>query len=272
MDTQNYEKIYIDESQEFYLFNFKTKDINRIIPMHFHQELEVLYCISGKMKIWMDGQTVILTQGRFFVINSLVPHSTQSHESGEFVVFYFRPNLFLEKETRIRLSEHDHNREIYQQQITLIKQIFTSTQKKNPYIVFHQRSLLNKFIYILLNEFSTKEELNQRIKNRNKKIKDIIHLMQENYTAHLTLEELARLSGYTPTYLSRMFKESTGQTFTEYKKSLCIKHAINMIENTDFTLEIIAQKSGFANEKSLRTTFKEIIQMTPREYIKSIKR
>lgn len=87
---------------------------------------------------------------------------------------------------------------------------------------------MNEFIYILLKEFSTNEVLDQRTKNRNKKIKDIIHLMQENYASQLTLEELAHLSGYTATYLSRMIKESTGQTFSEYKKSLCLEHAINM--------------------------------------------
>lgn len=271
VDTQNYEKIYIDENQGFFLFSFQAKDINRIIPMHFHKEIEVLYCISGKMKIWVEGKIIILQPGQFFVINSLVPHSTQSHEQGEFVVFYFHSKLFLDKEARINVWEQKDKQDIYQQEIRLIQQIFASTQKEDSYIVFHQRSLLNEFIYILLKEFSTNEVLDQRTKNRNKKIKDIIHLMQENYASQLTLEELAHLSGYTATYLSRMIKESIGQTFSEYKKSLCLEHAINMIENTELTLEIIAQKSGFANEKSLRTAFKEAILMTPREYIKKIK-
>ena len=271
VDTQNYEKIYIDENQGFFLFSFQAKDINRIIPMHFHKEIEVLYCISGKMKIWVEGKIIILQAGQFFVINSLVPHSTQSYEQGEFVVFYFHSKLFLDKEARINVWEQKEKQDIYQQEIKLIQQIFASTQKEDSYIVFHQRSLLNEFIYILLKEFSTNEVLDQRTKNRNKKIKDIIHLMQENYASQLTLEELAHLSGYTATYLSRMIKESTGQTFSEYKKSLCLEHAINMIENTELTLEIIAQKSGFANEKSLRTAFKETMLMTPREYIKKIK-
>lgn len=271
VNTQNYEKIYIDENKGFFLFSFQAKDINRIIPMHFHKEIEVLYCISGKMKIWVEGKIIILQPGQFFVINSLVPHSTQSYEQGEFVVFYFHSKLFLDQEARINVWEQKDKQDIYQQEIKLIQQIFASTQEEDPYIVFHQRSLLNEFIYILLKEFSTNEVLDQRTKNRNKKIKDIIHLMQENYASQLTLEELAHLSGYTATYLSRMIKESTGQTFSEYKKSLCLEHAINMIENTELTLEIIAQKSGFANEKSLRTAFKKAMLMTPREYIKKIK-
>lgn len=169
MDTQNYEKIYTDENKGFFLFSFQAKDINRIIPMHFHKEIEVLYCISGKMKIWVEGKIIILQPGQFFVINSLVPHSTQSYEQGEFVVFYFHSKLFLDQEARINVWEQKDKQDIYQQEIKLIQQIFASTQEEDPYIVFHQRSLLNEFIYILLKEFSTNEVLDQRTKNRNKK-------------------------------------------------------------------------------------------------------
>lgn len=269
---KNYEKIYIDGNQEFYLFSFKTKDVNRVIPLHFHQEIEVLYCISGKIKIWIGGETIVLTPNHFFVINSLVPHSTQSYESGEFVVFYFRPNLFLKSQAWIQISDERENQIAYQKAISLINEIYDSTYKKDMYIVFHQRSLLNEFIYVLLKYFSIINNLSQRVKTRNNKIKEIIQLMQDNYLSQLTLEELAKLSGYTATYLSRMFKENTGQTFSEYKRSLCIEHAINMIENSDYTLEMIANESGFTNEKALRIAFKEVMKMTPREYIRNIKR
>ena len=268
MEIKNYEKIYIDGTQEFSLFSFTTRDTNRIIPLHYHQELEVIYCLSGKMKIWLEGKTIILEPNHFFVINSMVPHSTQSHESGTFVVLYFRPNLFLDQATRIHIEEMNRKQASYQQALGLIHQIFVSTTETDPYLVFHQRSLLNEFIYLLLKYFSTKEISSKRLMNRTNKVQKIIELMQENYTTQLSLEDLARLSGYTPTYLSRMLKENTGQTFSEYKRSLCIEHAIHMIESQDDTLELIANKSGFANEKSLRTAFKEVMQMTPREYIK----
>lgn len=274
MEQQNYEKISIERDQEFYLFSFRTKDIHRIIPMHFHQEFEVLYCISGKMKIWVERQTIILTPGQFFVFNSLVPHSTQSYEMGEFLVIYFRSNLILDKTSRIDIlnSSEKNKEDVYQKESQLIQRIFSSTKLDDPYIIFHQQSLLNEFIYILLKEFSIKGTPDQRTENRNKRINDIIHLMEQNYTSQLTLTRLADLSGYTPPYLSRMFKENIGQTFSSYKKSLCVEHAIHMIENTGFTLEFIAQESGFANEKSLRLAFKEIMQITPREYIKKMKR
>lgn len=271
MDIKNYEKITIDDNQEFYLFSFKTNDVNRIIPMHFHQELEVIYCVSGEMKIWVGGEIIFLYPGEFYVINSLFPHSTQSHEPSEVIVFYFRPNLFSDVEARICLSERKNKVDDYQKEVALIKQIFKSTKETDPYIIFRQRSLLNEFIYILLKEFSTLEKINQRVQMRNQKVKEIISLVETNYSKQLTLNDLATLSGYTPTYLSRMFKESIGQTFSEYRKSLCVEHAINMIENTNLTLEIIAHESGFPNEKSLRTAFKETMKMTPREYLKQIK-
>lgn len=272
MNQKNYEKIYIEENnQDFYLFSFETKDINRIIPMHFHQEIEVIFCLSGKMKIWIDGGTKFITQGNFYVINSLIPHSTQSYEAGEFVVFYFRPNLFLGNDVRVEIPNERTNETSYQRAIILIKEIFDSTRMDKPYIVFRKRSLLNEFIYLLLSEFSSQITINQRLKNRNQKVKEIIQIMEANYTSNLTLVELADLSGYTSTYLSRMFKENTGQTFSEYKKSLCIEHAIGLIDKMELSLEIIANDSGFPNEKSLRMAFKEAMGITPREYIKNKK-
>ena len=272
MEIKNYEKIYIANNQEFNLFSFKTKDINRVIPMHFHQELEVIYCLSGKMRIWLGSEVTILSANEFIVINSLFPHSTQSFEPGEYIVIYFRPTLFLDNEVRIYVSQQSDKKEAYKKETAIIKQLFTSTNKDQEYILFHQRSLLNEFIFILLKEFSTKEKLDQRILNRNRKIKEIIQLMEEHYTNQLTLVDLATLSGYTPTYLSRMFKDNIGQTFSEYKKSLCVEHALNLIENTDLAFEVVAQKAGFPNEKSLRNGFKERMKMTPRDYVKKLKR
>lgn len=268
---KNYEKIYIDRKQGFYLFRFETKDINRVIPLHFHEELEVIYCISGKMKIWINGKKIILTPNHFWVINSLDPHSTQSYEQGEFIVLYIRADLFLETQAWIHINEESSSLDNYKKAVSLINKIYASTYKEEEYIVFYQRSLINKFIYILLKDFSSVNNISQRIKSKNKKIKEIIQLIQDNYTTQLTLQELAHLSGYTSTYLSRMFKVNTGQTFTEYKRTLCIEHALCMIENTNLTLEIIANEVGFSNEKAFRVAFKEVMKMTPREYIRKEK-
>ncbi|MFC0233577.1 helix-turn-helix domain-containing protein [Vagococcus entomophilus] len=264
---QEYETIYLDAKTNSYLFKFFSQDTKRIIPMHVHKEIELLYCVSGCLKIWIGGEIVVLKQNEFYVINSLVPHATQSLTENEVIVLYLSESFLKDENVQVDISSKKKETAEYQVTVDTIKEVEVQHEQVTEYLPYLQKSLIHKLQYLLLRFFSQAvDETSERKRIQNEKVSRVIKIIQDNYTKELTLAKLSRLSGYSMNYLSRMFHQYTGQTFIEYKRSLCLEAAIKMMDATDLSLEEISIRSGFPNEKSMRMYFKTMIGVTPRKY------
>lgn len=47
---------------------------NRPVSSHYHQDIEVVYVVSGKVEAYIDGKKEIFHQGEMFIINSHSVH------------------------------------------------------------------------------------------------------------------------------------------------------------------------------------------------------
>lgn len=83
---------------------------------------------------------------------------------------------------------------------------------------------------------------------------------------HLTLGELAERLGTNRTYLSRYFNQSQHKTFFEYINAMRIKIAVDMLERTNYTLDVVAEKSGFNSLSTFRRAFVSTYDMSPSVY------
>ncbi len=89
---------------------------------------------------------------------------------------------------------------------------------------------------------------------------EIIRFACDHITDHpgedLSLRTLARITGYSPFFLHRLFREQTGQTPREYRDSVRLRCACKRLEQGE-TLAMIAEATGFATPYSLSRFFKE---------------
>ncbi|WP_070000916.1 helix-turn-helix domain-containing protein [Cellulosilyticum sp. I15G10I2] len=110
-------------------------------------------------------------------------------------------------------------------------------------------------------------------KNREIKYADIIHkacmYIKENYMNKITLEDVAGIAKVTPNYLSKIFKESMGKTFTHYLNLIRIENSKKMLMHEDMTLEEIAIKSGFTDQSYFTKVFKKLMDISPKKYRQS---
>lgn len=264
---EEYENVQLDNETDSLIFKFYSKDTNRIIPMHFHKEVEVLYCVTGELKIWINGSTLYLTEGEMFFINSAVPHATQSMEKSEVIVLYLSDAVFKEEEVSVKFDQKYYDTKPYKRTTEMIRNIYSAAQISERFQKYYSKSLILQLEYFILTHFSETIET-QRIEqmNNNKKIRHVLTIIQKHFQENLSLEELSEKSGYSMHYLSRKFHKSTGMTFSEYKKSLCLEMTIKLIDETSLSLEEISIQSGFPNEKSMRTYFKKVMGENPSVY------
>jgi len=98
-----------------------------------------------------------------------------------------------------------------------------------------------------------------------------VEYLKQNYHTEIKLEDLALQSFISKNYFSRIFKEATGISFTEYIQKIRINEACNLIQNTDLKVVDIAYQVGFKDMKFFYEVFKKIIGKTPGAYRKQIK-
>ncbi|MGD6875688.1 response regulator transcription factor [Bacillus infantis] len=97
-------------------------------------------------------------------------------------------------------------------------------------------------------------------------IDSAIKYIQDNYHASLTLKSIADSVYLSPSHFSRMFKEQLGMTFVEYLAFIRIQKAKSLLRLTSFSVEVIANNTGFSTAGYFSTTFKKVVGVTPSEY------
>ncbi len=94
----------------------------------------------------------------------------------------------------------------------------------------------------------------------------VISYTEKYYMNDITLEKMAKLSGYSTSYFSRLFKKIQEINFTSYLHIVRIQNAEKLMENTDEKLYVISQNVGYNDFSYFSRMFKEITGTTPSEY------
>lgn len=103
-------------------------------------------------------------------------------------------------------------------------------------------------------------------------IKLAIQNINENYKNKISLKTVADQLHTNPSYLSMLFKQEMGQTFTDYLNQIRINRSCELLANTSFNLIDISSQSGFDDQSYFSKVFKKLKGMTPKDYRKSTSR
>jgi len=95
----------------------------------------------------------------------------------------------------------------------------------------------------------------------------ILQYIDSNYMIFdFSLCKVADRFSLTEVYLSKFFKEQTGENFSCYVERLRMQAAVKMLEVTELTIEDITQKVGYVNSHVFRTAFKRKFGVSPSSY------
>lgn len=103
------------------------------------------------------------------------------------------------------------------------------------------------------------------------KIERVKKFTERNGDKKVCLKDAAVAVCLSPKYLSRIFKQSTGTGFSEYKLQLKIGRAKELLETTGYNIDQISDKLGYQNAESFIRIFKKMTDRTPTEYRKKFK-
>ena len=103
---------------------------------------------------------------------------------------------------------------------------------------------------------------------KNDVVNKIIELTEKNFTdSSLSIGEIAEDLGYNPKYLSHLFKDKMGISYTEYLRNIRLKQAVFLLDHKLDSIKNISSLSGFSDPLYFSTVFKKQIGISPKEYI-----
>lgn len=103
--------------------------------------------------------------------------------------------------------------------------------------------------------------------NRTDKLIDKIHLyIKDHIGEDLSLVKLSEQVYLNPSYLSRFYKQVTGENISDYIDRLRIEGAKTMMKNGKFKINEISIQVGYENPASFTRFFKKMTLCTPQEY------
>lgn len=101
-------------------------------------------------------------------------------------------------------------------------------------------------------------------------IAEIQSYIRQHYSENITLNMLAELYYMHPNYLSRLFKEKTGQNFVDYLVDVRMQKVKELLRTSDCKIVEICSAVGYDNPRSFSKAFKHHTGMTPKEYRETI--
>ncbi|MGX1830018.1 response regulator [Paenibacillus taichungensis] len=94
-----------------------------------------------------------------------------------------------------------------------------------------------------------------------------IQFILERYSGYVTLELAASVIGLNASYLSRIFKEETQRTFSEYLNQVRIDAGCMLLDSGRYSIKEISMQVGFTTHNYFFKVFKEITGLTPQAYL-----
>ena len=101
-------------------------------------------------------------------------------------------------------------------------------------------------------------------------IEQVKDYIKAHYAEDMSIKELADVACVSQNYFSALFKKETGQNYKAYLTSIRMEEAIKLLRTTDLKTYEIGEKVGYNNVRRFVDAFKQIYNVSPMEYRKSL--
>jgi len=254
-----------------------------VAPSHFHDEIELLFVNSGKMRFIINEAVVEIGENMGILVNRRVPHMTEAAMDDTKSLLlqinieklmmkeYSHINKYLsyifsgdENDYYIFESDKPEYEEVFFHMKKIEKEFIEKNKAFNTYIKGELYSLLGcLYRYEILNDVGFKYD-----RDGMKRISKALIYVDNNYSNTITLDEISSIVNMNPSYFCRFFKKATGMTIMDYINFVRIWKAENLLSLTDDSVLEISMEVGFSSVSYFNRVFKRFKGTSPLKYRK----
>src|SRR5262249_29968681 len=125
-----------------------------------------------------------------------------------------------------------------------------------------------RYLVVYLRRSGADPQLSPWLEGRNH-IHPAVHRVQDAMAADpvkpWTLRRLAHIAGASSRHLSRLFHEHAGMSITDYRNSLRVAVARELLSQSQLDMERVAERSGFGSTRQMCRVWRRQYSTSPRE-------
>ncbi|CAM4010304.1 AraC family transcriptional regulator [Paenibacillus alkaliterrae] len=269
-------------TSELYIEYMKRSEPYTMEEDHYHDYNEIYYMLSGSRIYFIRDRSYSVEQGDLVFINKHELHKTmQAGEAAhERVIIHFHDayiGSLSAKHKDFLLSsfqQQSHIIRLPRQEQLAAEQVMRRTlaeisQMPSGYELYPNHAITELLLISARYLQQNKPAPLHNSTPMHVKISEVIRYINAHFAEPLRLDALAGHFFISPYYLSRMFKETTGFTLSDYIILTRIKEAQRLLRESEMSITDIAAAVGFDNFSHFGKTFKKTIRVSPRDYRKN---
>ncbi len=251
-----YEKA-ADASEHLYFMHFqnmRSADYS-FSSSHIHESIEIVVLYGGNLRCTVSGVTRELSPGEIFVVNRYNTHYYEYVNNASCYVMVVGKGFLdyvlqdgKEFNNFLKPSERNFKR--------ILKLLRETDFEFNGYNSLQKRGFVNSFFGCLLSE----KLLRDKKKTKDGQIFiDIEKYVARNYKQPIRLEDIAGYLGYNKNYVSMLFNETMGMSFSEYINGYRLEKALKLSreKNGNANARWIADECGFGSIETYYRTLRK---------------
>lgn len=252
------------------------------IPVHWHDEFEIIYVRSGFLTVSISGESYIGKTGEAFVVSPGNLHlmgvqtGTVDYYTFLFPLKYisFRTDDMLDEKLLEPLNSghlmicprvKDTAKELCEQLIEIYEAKKDESESKITTQVRTKIILLQFILEMWKKGFVIENDTS----GRNTVEKEMVSYIQQNFTGKISLREFGEQFHLSEKYISRYFKEHFHITLSQYVTYLRLEHAKQLLQDTDIPVTDVAMQSGYQNVSYFIRSFQKAYAVSPLKYRKN---
>lgn len=269
----------------FMIYKGKLPEYQHSYPLHWHEEMELIYVISGIGNATINYTSYELHAGDILVIRPLDIHSIAQHQNASFTYYnlLFRLTILEDKHSNLNYEQYfrpliEHrkklppliqpNHPLSAQLTPHIKELIDNRKNTQPDYELLIKSRLFAIMYYL-EQYAISSECEYTNSENENKLKSILLYMDQNYSNPITIKEMAQYCCFSESYFMKFFKHQTGCSFIQYLTNYRLELSSRLLIETNLKITDIALKVGYDNIPYFIRSFHKKYHITPSAYRKN---
>lgn len=252
---------------------------------HAHKDFtELTIILSGKGRYYIEGVTYDVEAGDILVCNPGVRHRNlivnKDEPTVEFFTGFYGYHFKNMAPEQIELKDGGHllrlssdaKREVMKQCYEMIAE--NEAGQVGKYFMLKAR--LIEILMLMMREIveqpkSRQKGCNFESYNKSYAVKRIVNYLNENYEQKISLDQIAHNMYLSPVYISKIFKEETGESPINYLIKIRLEKAKDILEHSEGgSIKSIANEVGYDDVYHFSKLFKKYYGMSPQNYRKQV--
>ncbi len=257
---------WVDEAQHITISK-KTRRSTSSLHMHSFFEIEII--VDGLGSQNLNGNVYELKKGSAYFLSPIDFHEVTPTKRMDLINISFDSCLVspailkaivYRKNNLITNLQQDDIEKIQ----ILTDMLIENLQKKDPYSDRNKQNLLETILIILLREMEHSVDVSSSLDLR--PIYQCLQYLFLHFMEAPSLETMAKISGYSVSYFSKKFHDTTGKKYVDFLTSMKINYAKMLLASTKLGITEITAVCGFNSLSNFNRIFKETIGISPSQF------